>query len=87
MRNGNIERLRFFFAVSVVMHHALLNHYRGGWIGVEFFFMITGYFMSASTIEHHKDETSAVTLEESEKCSDVFLLLPACFLYITLAIS
>jgi peptidoglycan/LPS O-acetylase OafA/YrhL len=67
MRNGNIELLRFFFAISVVMHHALLNHYRGGWIGVEFFFMVTGYFMAASTIECHKDETFDVNIEESGK--------------------
>ena len=66
-RNGNIELLRFIFAVSIVMHHASLPFLRGGWIGVEFFFIVTGYFIAQSTIENHKEETFDQTISESRK--------------------
>ena len=43
-RNGNIELLRFVFCVMMVLYHAW--YVRRGYIGVEFFFMVTGYFLA-----------------------------------------
>ncbi len=46
-RNGNIELLRAVFALGIVFLHTNLSyfHCRGGYLGVEFFFIVTGIFM------------------------------------------
>jgi len=58
-RDGNIELLRFIFANWIVLHHALLPRFRGGWLGVEFFFLLTGYYMAKNLekdCEAHSNE-------------------------------
>lgn len=46
-RNGNIELLRAVFALGILFLHTNLSyfHCRGGYLGVEFFFIVTGIFM------------------------------------------
>lgn len=53
-RNGEIEVLRLFFTVAVLLLHsqAVSNGvsrplFHGGWLGVEFFFLVSGYLMAA----------------------------------------
>ena len=68
-RNGEIELLRFIFCILIVLFHCNKNifHYISpqnyayalsprGYIGVEFFFMLSGYFM-ASGIDKNKKST------------------------------
>lgn len=56
-RNSTIDLLRIIFALLVVTVHCrglLANHswmFDGGWIGVEFFFIISGYLMVASAVK------------------------------------
>lgn len=53
-RNGRIEILRFIFAFIVLLHHSryLLGddncYFLGGSLGVEFFFLVSGYLMMNS---------------------------------------
>lgn len=60
-RNGNIELLRFIFCLIIVFYHTSdkffskytdipsgINFFRFGFIGVEFFFLVSGYFMAKS---------------------------------------
>ncbi len=53
-RNGRIDFLRFVFALIIVLHHTryLLGYentiFIGGSLGVEFFFLVSGYLMVAS---------------------------------------
>lgn len=44
MRNGNIELLRFLFCADIVLYHA--GFLPRGYVGVEFFFMVTGFFLA-----------------------------------------
>lgn len=45
-RNGRIDFLRFCFSIIVVLYHG--GVFLGGWIGVEFFFIVSGYYMCRS---------------------------------------
>lgn len=96
-RNGNVELLRFMFANMVVLHHALLPVFKGGWLGVEFFFILTGFFM-AKSLEKNKDNTAAepiaVTVKKSS--SDLakrflglfpFVLISSLIGYVVLALN
>lgn len=53
-RNGEIEILRLLFTFFVLLVHsgyatnAPVTLFRGGWIGVEFFFIVSGYLMAAA---------------------------------------
>lgn len=54
-RNKAIEFLRFLFMIMIVIHHGMyfiteggIRLYFGGYIGVEFFFIVAGYFMAKS---------------------------------------
>lgn len=49
-RQGNIELLRFIFAICIMFHHAMLNSIpmKGGALSVEFFFLLSGAFLSRS---------------------------------------
>ncbi len=64
MKNGLIELLRFIFAINIMFFHAyLLGHgslFNGArlWISVEFFSIVTGYFMVASLYKNIDKEGS-----------------------------
>ena len=65
-RNGNIELLRFVFAMGIVLLHCSDNlfTYKGGYLGVEFFFMLTGLYlvksMNYELIDNHDLSLSIV---------------------------
>ncbi len=56
VKNGYIELLRFVFALGIIGGHfigyteeevtGLFYHFSNGWIGVEFFLLLTGYFLA-----------------------------------------
>ena len=64
MKNGKIEILRFLFSVLIVLFHSYATGKKGilndgvGWIAVEFFFMLSGYFMVSSAIKRKDDPES-----------------------------
>lgn len=58
-KNGFIEFCRFVFMISIVSHHAMFLSDKpgyiplwGGYISVEFFFILTGYFLYASYLKN-----------------------------------
>lgn len=67
-RNGFIELCRIIMALCVVSHHSILfeNHGHvpliGGYIAVEFFFILTGLFLPDSAMREEKNYDSALAL-------------------------
>ena len=62
-RNGEIEVLRLFFTIAVLIFHSQFVSngdtypmFHGGWLGVEFFFLVSGYLMAA-----YEDRLPALT--------------------------
>ncbi len=64
MKNGKIEILRVSFAVLIVLFHTYATgkvdkyNYGVGMIAVEFFFMVSGYFMVSSAIKKRDSQGS-----------------------------
>ncbi len=59
-RNGEIELFRFVFSVIIVFYHFGLtcerNFFEGGYLGVEFFFLVSGYFLASHAYANRKDD-------------------------------
>lgn len=82
-RNGNIELLRFLFSLNVVfLHGNIAKRWGGGYLGVDFFFMITGVFLAKSLAPYaaeNKKESWPETIHESWK--NVFHRIKAIYPY------
>lgn len=65
IRNGNIELLRFLFSVVIVLLHAMIEEipFRGGYLCVEFFFILSGYFMAASIAQKTRSECKTESID------------------------
>lgn len=76
-RNGEIELLRLIFCISVVFHHLSshfnLNAFYRGSFGVEFFFIVSGFFMAKSAEKIIDDNYTANTLQFIKKKIITFL--------------
>lgn len=63
-RNYTIELFRFIFAINIMIFHYWLggfsnsNYFRNGYIGVEFFFIVNGYFMAESAKNYKNSQVS-----------------------------
>jgi peptidoglycan/LPS O-acetylase OafA/YrhL len=49
----DIEGLRAVCVVAVVLFHADLFHVRGGYVGVDVFFVISGFVITGTLLRHH----------------------------------
>lgn len=67
-KNGTIELLRFFFCMAVLMYHlsrdyhvnqaefgSFFSFFGNGRSGVEFFFVLSGYFMARNVYKSRND--------------------------------
>lgn len=75
-RNGFIELCRFIFAIGIVSHHSqfLTNDLNevpmlGGYVSVEFFFILTGYFMYLS---YKSEQTEQNRTEQKCYSEDIY---------------
>lgn len=66
-RNGNVELLRFLFCISIVLFHAWVD--LRGYIGVEFFFIVTGFFLAKKVDRQRKTEENPPCMEQLLKDS------------------
>ena len=85
-RNGNIELLRFLFAVSVFLLHCRIGYCKNGYLGVEFFFMLSGIFMGRklSKVENAEKEPVSVTVKDS--CSYLLKRLKSIYPYFIVSV-
>lgn len=81
-RNNQIDFLRFFFAIVIVIHHSYqIFGYRKymplGYLGVEFFFIISGYYMMKKLDSINKKQNIFETTKEIvfNKYKKIFLVL------------
>lgn len=51
--NLEIDILRFCFSILVVFHHWSFHGFTAGYLAVEFFFIVSGYFFTNSIITKH----------------------------------
>ncbi len=82
-RNGAIDFLKFVFAVVIVLHHGKIfpsnsgtKYFVAGYIGVEFFFIVSGYLMAKS--EDKMPKTTSIGIDTYKFLKQKFskLLLP-----------
>lgn len=63
VRNGEIDFLRFFFAIMIMLYHWCdvfeFDFLRNGYIGVEFFFLVSGFLM-AKRAKRESTETDTI---------------------------
>ena len=54
---SDIDGLRAVAVIAVVMFHAFPSLLKGGFIGVDIFFVISGYLISTIIFENHQNNT------------------------------
>ena len=77
-KNGRVEFLRFIFALAILFFHIHkrfagddvielgntgLNFFARGYIGVEFFFLVSGYLLAASAEAKREVSTDSIGTE------------------------
>ena len=68
-RNGKISFWKFMFSLLIIAYHIGFYYdnsvriFTGGYIGVEFFFIISGYYLCKKCINHKQIENSKIGLE------------------------
>lgn len=85
-RNTLLELWRFFFCLAVLAFHFFSktgsDFFHGGYLGVEFFFIVSGYFTGAYYSRYQEGKTPAERLKTvvSYACSRLKRLYPFYFL-------
>lgn len=79
----DIDGLRAIAVLSVIGFHAFPNHIKGGFIGVDVFFVISGYLISKIILERLNLGTFSFSNFYSSRIRRIF---PALFVVFQLAI-
>lgn len=58
-KNGEIELFRFIFACCVLCYHLYFDYFKSGWIGVEFFFIVSGILLARSISKQNISKSDA----------------------------
>ena len=92
-KNGRVEFLRFIFALGILFFHIHkrfadggmielgntgLNFFARGYIGVEFFFLVSGYLLAASAYAKREKSTAMIGTETALMMKKKFSLSSLC---------
>jgi peptidoglycan/LPS O-acetylase OafA/YrhL len=80
----DIDGLRAFAVMAVVLFHAGLDAVPGGFVGVDIFFVISGYLITNLLLREH-ERTSTINLREFY-IRRAFRIFPAAFLFLAVVI-
>nr|AGC72507.1 acyltransferase family protein [uncultured bacterium A1Q1_fos_2059] len=58
-RNGALDGLRGLAVIAVMAYHVVPNPFTGGWLGVDLFFVLSGFLICAMLLREH-DRTDAI---------------------------
>lgn len=70
-KNAYLELLRFIFAVLICLYHWGKGHFRGAYVGVQFFFVLSGFMLAKSYFDN------LVTLRKQNICENCVSFLKA----------
>jgi len=74
----DIDGLRAFAVLSVVLYHAFPNVLRGGYVGVDVFFVISGFLISSILFEEITEDRFSLTAFYGRRIRRIFPALAAC---------
>ncbi len=83
-KNNSIEFLRFFFMAILIEWHGGLNFFAHGYLVVEFFFILSGYFIYTSLAKSNKG-TLQYTIDKIKRTYTEYII--ACVLMFGLVVS
>jgi len=84
LKRADIQALRAFAVVAVVVYHLWPNRLRGGFVGVDVFFVISGFLITGLLVRE-LDQTGTVSLREFY-ARRARRILPASFLVLVVTL-
>ena len=74
----DIDGLRAFAVLSVVLYHAFPNIVRGGYVGVDVFFVISGFLISSILFKELDEHKFSITIFYGRRIRRIFPALAVC---------
>jgi len=74
----DVDGLRAFAVVSVLLYHAFPNAVRGGYVGVDIFFVISGFIISSILFTENVEERFSLTTFYARRIRRIFPALAVC---------
>jgi peptidoglycan/LPS O-acetylase OafA/YrhL len=74
----DIDGLRAFAVLSVVLYHAFPNVFRGGYVGVDVFFVISGFLISSILFTELDEHSFSITTFYGRRIRRIFPALAVC---------
>jgi peptidoglycan/LPS O-acetylase OafA/YrhL len=78
----DIDGLRAFAVLSVVLYHAFPNAVRGGYVGVDIFFVISGFFISSIIFTEITEHRFSFTTFYGRRIRRIFPALAVCLAFV-----
>lgn len=76
----DIDGLRAFAVLAVVLYHAFPNVVRGGYVGVDIFFVISGFLISSILLRNLADGTFSFAAFYARRIRRIFPALTVCLI-------
>ena len=81
---ADIDGLRAIAVLLVVLNHLQFRHFEGGYVGVDVFFVISGYLIGASLIAEFRDDRFSLAAFYERRIRRIFPALLAMLIVVSL---